>query len=69
MIQGMGYIGTMCKVGESVSVVEDIGAMTTVTIVAHELFHRYTVLPPIQPQGCIFLTFLWRGGCIRRGLY
>ncbi|CAG9539327.1 unnamed protein product [Cercopithifilaria johnstoni] len=37
--QGMAYVGAMCRVAESASVVEDIGGMTTAVIAAHELAH------------------------------
>ncbi|KAL3985298.1 Reprolysin (M12B) zinc metalloprotease family protein [Acanthocheilonema viteae] len=37
--QGMAYIGVMCHVAESASVVEDIGGMATAVIAAHELAH------------------------------
>lgn len=39
--QGMAYVGAMCRNSESASVVEDIGAMATAMIAAHELAHRY----------------------------
>ncbi|VDK47636.1 unnamed protein product [Anisakis simplex] len=40
--QGMAYVGSMCRGnGESSSVVEDIGAMATSMIAAHELAHRF----------------------------
>ncbi|VDK84686.1 unnamed protein product [Litomosoides sigmodontis] len=38
-IQGMAYVGAMCRVAESASVVEDIGGMATAVIAAHELAH------------------------------
>lgn len=38
----MAYVGAMCRVAESASVVEDIGGMATAVIAAHELAHRYT---------------------------
>ncbi|EFO28118.1 hypothetical protein LOAG_00377 [Loa loa] len=37
--QGMAYVGAMCRVTESASVVEDIGGMATAVIAAHELAH------------------------------
>uniref|UniRef100_A0A915BT61 Peptidase M12B domain-containing protein n=1 Tax=Parascaris univalens TaxID=6257 RepID=A0A915BT61_PARUN len=37
--QGMAYVGAMCRNSESASVVEDIGAMATAMIAAHELAH------------------------------
>ncbi|OZC09718.1 hypothetical protein X798_03121 [Onchocerca flexuosa] len=37
--QGMAYVGVMCRVPESASVVEDIGGMATAVIAAHELAH------------------------------
>uniref|UniRef100_A0A0R3RX04 Peptidase M12B domain-containing protein n=1 Tax=Elaeophora elaphi TaxID=1147741 RepID=A0A0R3RX04_9BILA len=37
--QGMAYVGAMCRVAESASVVEDIGGMATAVIAAHELAH------------------------------
>lgn len=38
--QGMAYIGSMCNLGDSASLVEDVGGMATAVIVAHELAHR-----------------------------
>ncbi|KAE9547386.1 hypothetical protein FO519_009400 [Halicephalobus sp. NKZ332] len=38
--QGMGFVQKMCDSHESVSVVEDIGALTTSTIAAHEIGHN-----------------------------
>uniref|UniRef100_A0AC35FLB9 Peptidase M12B domain-containing protein n=1 Tax=Panagrolaimus sp. PS1159 TaxID=55785 RepID=A0AC35FLB9_9BILA len=37
--QGMGFVGKMCDKSESISVVEDIGALTTAAIASHELGH------------------------------
>ncbi|KAK0414322.1 hypothetical protein QR680_007265 [Steinernema hermaphroditum] len=37
--QGMAYVGAMCALGDSSSVVEDIGGLTTAVIAAHELAH------------------------------
>ncbi|VDM50169.1 unnamed protein product, partial [Toxocara canis] len=37
--QGMAYVGAMCRGSQSASVVEDIGAMATAMIAAHELAH------------------------------
>ncbi|KAM3717348.1 Metalloprotease mig-17 [Dirofilaria immitis] len=37
--QGMAYVGVMCRIPESASVVEDIGGMATAVIAAHELAH------------------------------
>ncbi|VBB26527.1 unnamed protein product [Acanthocheilonema viteae] len=42
--QGMAYIGVMCHVAESASVVEDIGGMATAVIAAHELAHRHAFI-------------------------
>lgn len=40
--QGIAYVRSICKVGESVSMVEDVGAMATVAVAGHELAHRYS---------------------------
>ncbi|PAV63772.1 hypothetical protein WR25_08010 [Diploscapter pachys] len=37
--QGMAYVGNICSLGDSSSVVEDIGAANTAFIAAHELGH------------------------------
>ncbi|TKR88502.1 hypothetical protein L596_012732 [Steinernema carpocapsae] len=37
--QGMAYVGAMCVLGDSSSVVEDIGGLTTAVIAVHELAH------------------------------
>ncbi|CAD6191608.1 unnamed protein product [Caenorhabditis auriculariae] len=37
--QGMAYVGNICQLGDSSSVVEDIGASATALIAAHELGH------------------------------
>uniref|UniRef100_A0A1I7XXW1 Peptidase M12B domain-containing protein n=1 Tax=Steinernema glaseri TaxID=37863 RepID=A0A1I7XXW1_9BILA len=37
--QGMAYVGAMCVLGDSSSVVEDIGGLTTAVIAAHEIAH------------------------------
>ncbi|CAB3397448.1 unnamed protein product [Caenorhabditis bovis] len=37
--QGMAYVGHICQLGESSSVVEDIGASLTALIAAHEIGH------------------------------
>lgn len=39
--QGMAYVRAMCRGSDSVSVVEDVGGLTTVAIAAHEMAHRY----------------------------
>lgn len=38
--QGIAYVRSICKIGESVSMVEDVGAMATVAVAGHELAHR-----------------------------
>ncbi|CAD5224494.1 unnamed protein product [Bursaphelenchus okinawaensis] len=37
--QGMAYVRAMCRGEDSVSVVEDVGGLTTVAIAAHEMAH------------------------------
>ncbi|CAD5231895.1 unnamed protein product [Bursaphelenchus xylophilus] len=37
--QGMAYVRAMCRESDSVSVVEDVGGITTVAIAAHEMAH------------------------------
>lgn len=37
----MAYVRAMCRNTDSVSVVEDIGGLTTSIIAAHELIHRF----------------------------
>uniref|UniRef100_A0A914D9D6 Peptidase M12B domain-containing protein n=1 Tax=Acrobeloides nanus TaxID=290746 RepID=A0A914D9D6_9BILA len=37
--QGMAYVKAMCREGESTSIIEDIGGLTTSAIIAHELAH------------------------------
>ncbi|VDN58856.1 unnamed protein product [Dracunculus medinensis] len=37
--QGMAYVGTMCHIGDSVSIVEDIGGMATAIVAIHEIVH------------------------------
>lgn len=36
----MAYVGTMCHIGDSVSIVEDIGGMATAIVAIHEIVHR-----------------------------
>lgn len=39
-IAGIAFVGRICRPGDSLSVVEDVGVMATVAIAGHELAHR-----------------------------
>jgi len=39
-LAGIAFVGRVCKISESVSLVEDVGVMATVAIMGHELAHR-----------------------------
>ncbi|VDL69302.1 unnamed protein product [Nippostrongylus brasiliensis] len=48
--QGMSYVGNICKVGDSASIVEDIGAAATAIIAAHELGHSLGAFHDGNPE-------------------
>lgn len=37
----MTYVKAMCRGPDSISVIEDVGGLSTTTITAHEIAHRF----------------------------
>lgn len=39
----MAYVKAMCRGPNSISVIEDVGGLSTSTIAAHEIAHRFKI--------------------------